>query len=72
MSAVKGDERDMLQQLEMDGFNFVDVEGEELNLLDNEIMSSTDAIEEWRIESSTLRKRINAVILLIILPQLES
>lgn len=72
MSAVKGDERDMLQQLEMDGFNFVDVEWEELNLLDNEIMSSTDAIEEWRIESSTLRKRINAVILLIILPQLES
>ena len=72
MSAVKEDERDMLQQLEMDGFNFVDVEWEELNLLDNEIMSSTDAIEEWGIESSTLRKRINAVILLIILPQLES
>ncbi|MFF1995035.1 helix-turn-helix domain-containing protein [Bacillus mycoides] len=57
--AVKGDERDMLQQLEMDGFNFEDVEWGDLNLLDNEIMSSTDAIEEWGIESSTLRKRIN-------------
>ncbi|MGM1359904.1 helix-turn-helix domain-containing protein [Bacillus cereus group sp. BceL297] len=57
--AVKGDERDMLQQLEMDGFNFEDVEWGELNLLDNEIMSSTDAIEEWGIKSSTLRKRIN-------------
>lgn len=56
--AVKGDERDMLQQLEMDGFNFEDVEWGDLNLLDNEIMSSTDAIEEWGIESSTLRKRI--------------
>ncbi len=43
----------------MDGFNFEDVEWGELNLLDNEIMSSTDAIEEWGIKSSTLRKRIN-------------
>ncbi|ANV74432.1 hypothetical protein BCM43_28735 (plasmid) [Bacillus thuringiensis] len=60
--AVKGDERDerdMLQQLEMDGFNFEDVDWGDFNLLDNEIMSSTDAIEEWGIESSTLRKRIN-------------
>ncbi|MDF9524313.1 helix-turn-helix domain-containing protein [Bacillus cereus] len=57
--AIKGDERDMLQQLEMDRFNFEDVEWGDLNLLDNEIMSSTDAIEEWGIESSTLRKRIN-------------
>lgn len=57
--AVKGDERDMLQQLEMDGFKFEDVDWRYLNLLDNEIMSSTDAIEEWGIESSTLRKRIN-------------
>lgn len=57
--AVKGDERNMLQQLELDGFNFEDVEWGDLNLLDNEIMSSTDAIEEWEIESSTLRKRIN-------------
>ncbi|EMY8535111.1 MULTISPECIES: helix-turn-helix domain-containing protein [Bacillus] len=57
--AVKGDERDMLQQLEMDRFNFEDVERGDLNLLDNEIMSSTGAIEEWGIESSTLRKRIN-------------
>ncbi|HDR8481124.1 hypothetical protein IRV17_28680 [Bacillus cereus] len=57
--AVKGDERDMLQQLEMDGFKFEDVDWRDLNLLDNEIMSSTDAIEEWGIESSTLRKRID-------------
>ncbi|MBE4941341.1 helix-turn-helix domain-containing protein [Bacillus thuringiensis] len=57
--AVKGDERDMMQQLEMDGFNFEDVDWGDLNLLDNETMSSTDAIEEWGIESSTLRKRIN-------------
>ncbi len=57
--AVKGDERDMLQQLEMDRFNFEDVERGDLNLLDNEIMSSTGAIEEWGIELSTLRKRIN-------------
>ncbi|PEQ83468.1 helix-turn-helix domain-containing protein [Bacillus cereus] len=57
--AVKGEERDMMQQLEMDGFNFEDVDWGDLNLLDNEIMSSTDAIEEWGIESSTLRKRIN-------------
>lgn len=49
----------MLQQLEMDGFNFEDVDWGDLNLLDNEIMSSTDAIEEWGIESSTLRKRKN-------------
>jgi hypothetical protein len=57
--AVKGDERDMLQQLELDDFNCEDVEWGNLNLLDNEILSSTDAIEEWGIESSTLRKRIN-------------
>ncbi|EEL67321.1 helix-turn-helix domain-containing protein [Bacillus mycoides] len=57
--AVKGDERDMLQQLEMDSLNCEDVEWGDLNLLDNEIMSSTDATEEWGIESSTLRKRIN-------------
>ncbi|MCU5406786.1 hypothetical protein COL26_33305 [Bacillus thuringiensis] len=56
--AVKGDERDMMQQLEMDGFKFEDVDWRNLNLLDNEIMSSTDAIKEWGIESSTLRKRI--------------
>ncbi|WP_336770967.1 helix-turn-helix domain-containing protein [Bacillus bombysepticus] len=56
--AVKGDERDMLQQLEMDGFKFEDVDWRNLYLLDNEIMSSTDAIKEWGIESSTLRKRI--------------
>lgn len=43
----------------MDGFNFEDVDWGELNLLDNEIMSSTDAIEEWGIESLTLCKRIN-------------
>lgn len=43
----------------MDGFNFEDVDWVELNLLDNEIMSSTDAIEEWGIESLTLCKRIN-------------
>ncbi len=49
----------MLQQLEMGGFNFEDVDWGDLNLLDNEIMSSTDAIEEWGIESSTLCKRIN-------------
>ncbi|EJP82967.1 hypothetical protein BTT_59440 (plasmid) [Bacillus thuringiensis serovar morrisoni str. 4AA1] len=58
--AVQGDERDMLQQLELDGFNCEDVEWGNLNLMDNEILSSTDAIEEWGIESSTLRKRINA------------
>lgn len=57
--AVKGDERDLLQQLELDGFNCEDVEWGDLNLLDNEILSSTDAIEEWGIEASTLRKRIN-------------
>lgn len=56
---VKGDEKDMLQQLEIDGFNFEDVDWGDLNLLDNEIMSSTDAIGEWGIESSTLGKRIN-------------
>ncbi len=33
--------------------------GGDLNLLDNEILSSKDAIEEWEIEASTLRKRIN-------------
>ena len=49
----------MLQQLDMDGFNFEDVDWGDLNLLDNEIMSSTDAIKEWGIESSTLCKRIN-------------
>ncbi|PEV91955.1 hypothetical protein CN442_08970 [Bacillus thuringiensis] len=43
----------------MDGFNFEDVDWGEHNLLDNEIMSSTDAIEEWGIESLTLCKRIN-------------
>ncbi|EJQ15253.1 hypothetical protein IE5_05570 [Bacillus cereus BAG3X2-2] len=48
-----------VRQLEMDGFNFEDVDWGDLNLLDNEIMSSTDVIEEWGIESSTLRKRIN-------------
>ncbi|MFK4378608.1 hypothetical protein ABH948_004027 [Bacillus sp. RC218] len=56
--AVKGDERDILQQLEMDGFDYEDVEWDSLDLLDNEILSSTDAIEEWGIEASTLRKRI--------------
>ncbi|EOO70342.1 hypothetical protein IIC_04784 [Bacillus cereus VD021] len=45
--AVKRDERDILQQLEMDVFDYEDVEGDTLNLLDNEILSSTDAIEEW-------------------------
>lgn len=44
--AVKGDERDILGQLEMDSFNYEDVEWDTLNLLDNEILSSTDAIEE--------------------------
>ncbi len=53
------DEIDILHQLEMDGFNFEDLECGDLNLLDNEIMSSTDAIEECGIESSTLSKRIN-------------
>lgn len=57
--AVKGDERDILQQLEMDGFDYEDVEWDSLDLLDNEILSSTDAIEEWGIDASTLRKRIN-------------
>ncbi|PFE09470.1 helix-turn-helix domain-containing protein [Bacillus cereus] len=57
--AVKGDERDILQQLEMDGFDYEDVDWDTLNLLDNEILSSTDAIEEWGIDGSTLRKRIN-------------
>lgn len=57
--AVKGDERDILQQLELDGFDSEDVEWGGLNLLDNEILSSTDAIEEWGIDASTLRKRIN-------------
>ncbi|MES5896770.1 helix-turn-helix domain-containing protein [Bacillus cereus group sp. RP43] len=57
--AVKGDERGILQQLELDGFDYQDVEWNPLNLLDNEILSSTDAIEEWGIDASTLRKRIN-------------
>ncbi|HHY2677048.1 TPA: helix-turn-helix domain-containing protein [Bacillus toyonensis] len=56
--ALKGGERDILQQIEMDGFDYEDVEWDTLNLLDNEILSSTDAIEEWGIEASTLRKRI--------------
>ena len=43
----------------MDEFNFEDVDWGDLNLLDNEIMSSTDAIKEWGIESLTLCKRIN-------------
>ncbi|EOO11226.1 helix-turn-helix domain-containing protein [Bacillus cereus] len=57
--AIKGDERDLLQQLELDGFDYEDVEWDTLNLLDNEILSSTNAIEEWGIDASTLRKRIN-------------
>ncbi len=43
----------------MDGFNFEDVDWGALNLLDNEIMSSTDVIEARGIESLTLCKRIN-------------
>ncbi|MEK7019321.1 helix-turn-helix domain-containing protein [Bacillus sp. FSL R9-9410] len=57
--AVKGDERDILEQLEMDSFDYENVEWDTLNLLNNEILSSTDAIEEWGINASTLRKRIN-------------
>lgn len=43
--AVKGDKRDMLQQLERDGFNCDDVEWRDLNLLNNEILSST---KKWK------------------------
>jgi len=56
--AVKGDEKEMNYQLELDGFRFDEVDWDNFNLNDNEFVSSTDACEEWGIDSSTLRKRI--------------
>lgn len=56
----KGDEKIILDELlyNMDDFPFRDVNWGDLDLSNNEIMSSTEACEEWGIDSSTLRKRI--------------
>ncbi len=49
----------MLQQLEIDGFNFEDVDWRYLNLLDNEIMSSTDAIAFLVLHSACELKNVS-------------